>query len=110
MEKHYYKIIYSLKSEPYYISREIYIYSFLNFQYFKQDLDKEMGKSSIINFSSDESCCYIDAKDIKTLICIELDEQEFKYTVAHGNIIEGVPYLTEIANEFKLRDLGKDKD
>lgn len=107
MEEHYYKIVYSLKSEPYYISREIYVHSFLNFRYFKQDLDKEIGKSGFISFSSDEGCCYIDTKDIKTLICIELDEQEFKDAVVHGDTIEGVPYLTKIANEFKLRDLEK---
>lgn len=107
MEMHYYKITYSLKSEPYYISREIYAHSVLNFRYFRQDLDKEIGKSDIINFSSDKGCCYIDAKDIRTLICIELDWEEFKDTVFHEGIIEGVPYLTKNANEFKLRDLGK---
>lgn len=105
---HYYKIIYSLKSEPYYISREIYTHSLLNLKFIKQDLAKEIEKSDIINFSGDKGSCFIDIKDIKLLVCIELEEQEFKDAVFYDGIIEGVPYLTKNANEFKLRDLERE--
>ena len=107
MEKYYYQIVYTLKSEPYYISRVIYISSYNNFEEFKALMRHILAEGNFGNFSGTEGFSFIDLSDIKNLNIIKISKEEFEMVLNEERYIEGVPYFTDHAAEFMFEDLNR---
>ena len=106
MEKYYYQIVYTLKTEPYYISREIYVSSYKDFELFKKGMIETMENSDFAHFYGSKGFSFIELSDIKNLNIIKLSKEEFEEALNKG-YIEGVPYFTDHAAEFMTRDLNR---
>ena len=107
MEKYYYQIVYTLKSEPYYISREIYISSYKDFELFENGMIETMENSDFAHFYGSKGFSFIDLSDIKNLNVIKLSKEEFEKVLNEEKYIEGLPYFTKHATGFILRDLNR---
>lgn len=107
MEKYYYSIFYALKSEPYYISRVIYISCYNDFEEFKALMRYKLAQCNFGDFSGIEGFSFVDLSDIKNLNVIKISREEFEKVLNEDGYIEGVPYFTDHAAEFMLKDLSR---